>query len=400
MITPRMPRVRIYHNNLWARYKGAIFSKIYSKSGRCGLATEFVQVAETSVERALLGGVDRSYHQYPFELLFSKSYNEVPPYKLVLALAGDMLRNRSELVVIPGYHKIEYWVMLVLCILLRRKRAVFCDSTAYDREKSGWKERAKVFFFRRCNGVFCYGIRSKEYVASYGVKEQRIFSNCQAAALPHAYDAVAVRRYYESKPGDNAASVKFLYIGRLAKEKGLHDLLDAFRRVREQMPGARLDMVGSGVLAAELKQRAAELGLESAVAFLGTKSPEDIGRLLLNSDAMVLPSHTEPWGLVVNEALSYGCPVVVSNICGCVPELVLEGITGYSFPVGDVRALCEAMSSAARLSKDRISVARQCIQLIEQYTPERAADEILSGCVCVLQTEGRDFCQQAEGQDR
>jgi glycosyltransferase involved in cell wall biosynthesis len=395
-----MPRVRIYHNNLWARYKGAIFSKLYSKSGRRGLTTEFVQVAETSIERALLGGVDRSYHQYPFELLFPKSYNDIPRYKLVLALALDVLRNRSELVVIPGYHRIEYWVMLVLCILLRRKRAVFCDSTAYDREKYRWKERAKAFFFRRCDGVFCYGIRSKEYVASYGVKERRIFSDCQAAALPHAYDAFAVRRHYESKPADNAAVVKFLYIGRLAKEKGLYDLLDAFRRVRQQMPEARLDFAGSGVLANELKQRARELGLESAVAFLGTKSPEDIGSLLLGSDAMVLPSHTEPWGLVVNEALSYGCPVVVSNICGCVPELVLDGVTGYSFPVGDVPALCEAMLSVARLSKDRASVARQCIQLIEQYTPERAADEILSGCVHVLQTEGGDFCRQPEGQDQ
>ena len=400
MITPRMPRIRIYHNNLWARYKGAIFSKLYSKSGRCGLATEFVQVAETSIERALLGGVDRSYHQYPFELLFPKSYNDIPSYKLVLALAFDLLRNRSELVVIPGYHKIEYWVMLVLCILLRRKRAVFCDSTAYDREKYQWKERAKAFFFRRCDGVFCYGIRSKEYVASYGVKEQRIFTDCQAAALPHAYDALAVHRHYESKPADDAAAVKFLYIGRLAREKGLYDLLDAFRRVRQQMPEARLELAGSGVLANELKQRARELGLESAVTFLGTKSPEDIGSLLLGSDAMVLPSHTEPWGLVVNEALSYGCPVVVSNICGCVPELVLDGVTGYSFPVGDVPALCEAMLSVARLSKDRASVARQCIQLIEQYTPERAADEILSGCVHVLQTEGGDFCGQPEGQDR
>ena len=385
-----MPKVRIYHNNLWARYKGAIFSKIYSKSAHRGLATEFVQVAETSVERALLGGVDRSYHQYPFELLFPKSYNDVPRHQLVFTLAADLLRNRSELVVIPGYHKIEYWVMLVLCILLRRRRAVFCDSTAYDHEKYRWKERAKVFFFRRCDAIFCYGIRSKQYVASYGVKEHRIFSDCQAAALPHAYDPVAVRRYYESKPNGDPASVKFLYIGRLAREKGLYDLLDAFRRLRERMPEARLDMAGSGVIAGELEQRARELGLDSTVTFLGTKSPEDIGRLLLSSDAMVLPSHVEPWGLVVNEALSYGCPVVVSNICGCVPELVREGITGYSFPVGDVAALCEAMLSAARLSKDRISVAKQCIQLIGQYTPERAADEILSGCACVLERAGQE----------
>jgi glycosyltransferase involved in cell wall biosynthesis len=90
--------------------------------------------------------------------------------------------------------------------------------------------------------------------------------------------------------------------------------------------------------------------------------------------------------LVVNEALSYGCPVVVSNVCGCVPELVVDGVTGYVFPAGDVAALCAAMLSVAHLSEDRLSVADQCLHLIGQYTPKRAADEILAGCVRVLET--------------
>jgi glycosyltransferase involved in cell wall biosynthesis len=182
-----MTNIRIYHNNLWARYKGAIFSKVYSGSGRSGVTIAFVQVAETASQRAALGGVDRSYHQYPFELLFSGCYDHVPRYRLVAALTANLLRHR------------------------------------------------------------------------------------------------------------------------------------------------------------------------------------------------------EPWGLVVNEALSYGCPVVVSNICGCLPELVREGVTGYSYPFGDIPALCEAMIAAAELSGDRLSVAKQCMDLIGQYTPERAASEILNGCVCITE---------------
>jgi glycosyltransferase involved in cell wall biosynthesis len=383
-MTPRTPKVRIYHNALWARYKGAIFSKIYAESLRRGISIDFVHVAETSVEHAVLGAVDRSYHQYPFKLLFPQVYGDIPRHKLVLALSADLLRNPRDLVVLPGYHRPEYWAMLLLCILLRRKRAVFCDSTAQDREKQSWKEMAKAFFFRRCDGIFCYGIRSKEYVASYGVEVQRIFVDCQAAALPLTYDAGAVRKYYESHPRDPKAPVKFLFVGRLSSEKGLWDLLGAFGGVREQLPDARLNLAGPGALADELKRRAKELGLESAVTFLGTQSPDDIGRLLLDSDAMVLPSHTEPWGLVVNEALSYGCPVVVSDICGSVPELVRDGVTGYSFPSGDVRALCAAMLAVARLSQDRQSVAEQCLRVIDQYTPERAAFQILGGCVSVL----------------
>lgn len=246
MKTSDMPRIRIYHNNLWARYKGAIFSKIHTGSDRSGVATSFVQVTETSTARIGLGGVDRSYHRYPFEVLFPGAYEQIPRYKIVAALSANLLRNRSDLVVIPGYHRVEYWVMLVLCMLLRRKRAVFVDSTAYDRDKIAWKEAAKGFFFRRCDGFFCYGIRSKEYVASYGIDERKIYDRCQAAALPHDYDPETIRGYYGRIGRSVDAPPRFLYVGRLSVEKGLADLLEAFRGVRAQLPDARLDIVGSG----------------------------------------------------------------------------------------------------------------------------------------------------------
>jgi glycosyltransferase involved in cell wall biosynthesis len=262
---------------------------------------------------------------------------------------------------------------------------VFCDSTAYDQaRKYRWKELAKTFFFRRCDGVFCYGTRSKEYVETYGVSAEKTHHPCQAAALPHRYDASAILAYYEKNRMAPATIAKFLYIGRLAVEKGLHDLLDAFRHVQEQLPEAKLNIVGSGFLDGELRERTRRLGLESAVAFLGAKGPEEIGQLLTTSTALILPSHFEPWGLVVNEALSYGCPVVASNICGCTPELVLDGVTGYSFPAGDVQALGGAMIAVVRMSLDRYTVAKKCLDLIGQYTPERAASEILDGCASIL----------------
>ncbi len=352
-----------------------------------GLDTAFVHVAETSRNRVNLSSVDRSYHQYPYEVLFPGVYESVPARKLVAKLIGNLLKHPSELVVMPGYHRPEYWGMLLVCMLLGRKRAVFVDSTAYDREKSRFKEAAKRFFFRRCDGFFCYGIRSKEYVASYGVDERKIFYRCQAAALPHDYDVEAVRRYYrERAPGVNSAP-RFLYVGRLSVEKGLYDLLEAFVQVRNKLPDARLDLVGSGDIEQEVKQRFQSAGLDSAVAFLGTKTTEEIGLLLMRSDALVLPSHSEPWGLVVNEALSYGCPVVVSDICGCVPELVLHGKTGYSYPSGDIPALTEAMFAVAAMASDRAAVSTRCLDLIEQYTADKAALEILGGCVRILNTQ-------------
>jgi len=104
----------------------------------------------------------------------------------------------------------------------------------------------------------------------------------------------------------------------------------------------------------------------------------------LSSVALVLPSRSEPWGLVVNEALSYGCPVVVSDRCGCVPELVIEGVTGYGFETGDIEALSAALLSVSRLSEDRATTAGKCIDVVSAFTAERAASRMLEGCTQLL----------------
>jgi glycosyltransferase involved in cell wall biosynthesis len=377
-------RVAIYHNILWSKYKGVVFSRVHSDGEEKGILPSFIQIAETEDMRVGLGGVDLAYHQYPFRLLFRGSYGNAPLVMRMAALARDLYKNPVDLVIMPGYHRAEYWSMLLMCMLLGRKRAVFCDSTTIDRPKVAWREVAKRWFFRCCNGFFCYGIRSKEYLMSYGVEESKIAYRCQAAALPLEYDPEKVLRYYEAHGGGREDAPRYLYVGRLSREKGLEDLFDAFCIVLKSKPDARLDLVGSGPLTESLKSRVAEMGLQRSVTFLGTKSLDEISGLLLQSTALMLPSHSEPWGLVVNESLSYGCPVVVSDACGCVPDLVVEGRTGYSFDIGDVDRMAAAMLAISTWSQDRVPVARRCLEVIADYTPEHAASQILDGCIRIV----------------
>ncbi len=377
--------IAIYHNILWSKYKGGVFSQVYAQSMARGIGTSFIQIAETEDERVGLGDVDLSYHNYPFRLLFRGVYTHPSRWRRVITLVQDVFKYPSDLVVMPGYHRVEYWAMLFICILLRRKRAVFCDSTEFDRPKSDWRELAKRVFFSGCDGFFCYGIRSKEYLLKYGAEESKIIYRYQAAALPHEYDPAKVLARYEALPSAGGSKVhRFLYVGRFSVEKGINDLLEAFARVHSKQGDVRLDLVGAGPLRAELTARVTELHLEHVVTFLGAKSINEIAELFINSTALVLPSHSEPWGLVVNESLSYGCPVVVSNVCGCVPDLVIDGVTGYSFELGDIEALAQAMISAMRMAADRVAVAKQCLSVISEFTPNRAASQILDGCARIV----------------
>jgi glycosyltransferase involved in cell wall biosynthesis len=381
-------RVAIYHNILWSKYKGVVFSQVHLHGEPRGITPSFIQIAETEEIRMGLGGVDLSYHQYPFRLLFRGSYGNAPLIRRIGALARDLYKNPVDLVIIPGYHRAEYWAMLAVCIVLRRKRAVFCDSTTADRPRVAWRDLAKRWFFGWCNGFFCYGIRSKEYLMSYGVSESKIAYRCQAAALPHDYSVAKVLSHYQLNWRGRPDEPHFLYVGRLSSEKGLEDLFAAFRILYQRVPGARLDFVGAGPLADHLKRRAADLKMTQAISFLGSKSLDEIAGLFQTRTALVLPSHSEPWGLVVNEALSYGCPVVVSSACGCVPDLVRDGSTGYSFEVGNVEDLARALDSVRSLSNDRQAVARQCLEVVSDYTPERASSQILDGCVRMVGNTG------------
>jgi glycosyltransferase involved in cell wall biosynthesis len=219
---------------------------------------------------------------------------------------------------------------------------------------------------------------------SFGVDEMKIVYRCQAAALPHSYDPKDVLASYQAHNGKPPEVFRFLYVGRLSTEKGLNDLLDAFLRIRAKRDDVKLDLVGAGPLRDKLIARVAKLNLEHTVSFLGAKDMDAIGELFLQSVALVLPSHSEPWGLVVNESLSYGCPVVVSDVCGCVPDLVIDGVTGYSFKVGNVDALAAAMLLSVEMSTDRVGVANRCLEVIAGFTPERAAAQILDGCTRMI----------------
>jgi glycosyltransferase involved in cell wall biosynthesis len=379
-------RVGIYHNSLWARYKGAVYSALHrlNTSHDSGIDISFVQIAETDLERVALGDVDLSYHQYPYRVLLRGAYGGNSTLRRALVMSLDLIRHPTDLVVLSGYDRIENWAMLLVCMLLGRKRAVACDSTIFDRPRIAWKSWAKKFFFARCDGFIGYGQRSKQYMMSLGAHESDIVIPCLAAAMPHDYDPSAVLARYREQPADAHQPPRFLYVGRLAPEKGLGDLIDAFRLVQKRLPGAHLDIIGAGGLEADLVAQRDRLGLTESVTLHGPKDLVDIVPLFARGVAMVLPSHREPWGLVVNEALSFGCPVVVSAICGCVPELVVDGVTGFTFETGNVAALSEAMLSVLRLSEDRLSTARQCLQVVSAYSAERAAARMLEGCTQFL----------------
>jgi glycogen(starch) synthase len=133
-----------------------------------------------------------------------------------------------------------------------------------------------------------------------------------------------------------------LYFGRLEYEKGVQDLIAAMPRIRRAHPGAKALVAGTGTASDMLVEAARTHRVRRSVRFLGHLPDEELAAVLAAADAVVLPSRYEPFGIVALEAAAAGTPLVAST-AGGLGEVVVDGVTGVSFPPGDVAALAGAV---------------------------------------------------------
>jgi glycosyltransferase involved in cell wall biosynthesis len=320
--------------------------------------------------------VDLRCHDYPYNLIFDRVYEQVPKIRMVNELLKRIWRSDADFTILAGYNKLEYWVQLLCLVVRSRPRGVFCDSTAYDRPRSLIRAVAKRLFFHFCDAVFCYGESSRRYVRRHGVADDRIVVRCQAAAVPPGYGR---ERALAQRQQAISGEPRFVFVGRLSPEKNVARLIEAFVEVRKTHKTATLRLVGNGPSRDELQEFARARSVEGLV-WVGSLDMEKTFQEYQGATALVLPSTSEPWGLVVNEAMSCGCPVVVSDRCGCVPELVEDGRTGFvvdPFDVGDIATKLERAVALARDGK----TAAACIDRVSEFPPSHAGWQILNGCM-------------------
>ena len=372
--------LEIWHNIMWSRYKAAVLSELWDQCKMYGIALSVIQIAETEIDRKSLAEVDVSLHRYPYELLFKGAYSDVPVLRRVFECARKAFKTDADFILLAGYDRLEYWCQAFILRLRRKRIGVFCDSTMNDRRQYLFKYLLKRLFFYMIDAGFCYGQRSRDYLMFHGVPRKSIYLRCQAAWLPSYY--CAERAFVERIEAISTLSrPRVLFVGRLSPEKNLHTLISAIAALRETVD-VECVIVGTGPLTAALRDQINALSLSGHVTLSGPQSGEKLYQEYSAATVLALPSESEPWGLVVNEAFSFGCPAVVSVQCGCSPELIVEGITGYAVEFDSVEELALRLGEMiSAVGKDAASVAASCQRRISTFTPERASEAILQGVV-------------------
>lgn len=181
---------------------------------------------------------------------------------------------------------------------------------------------------------------------------------------------------HQSNNIDRDHCKSFLYVGRFSPEKGIIDLIEAYRqyRLRAGKDYWHLKLVGDGPLRSKLTNIEIE-GVEIA----GFKQPVEIKELMKTSGVFVLPSHYEPWGVVVHEAISLGLPVLCSDRCGASVELVQHGFNGLNYRAGEINQLSDYMFEISRGDYDLERMSQNSIFLSQRYSTALWADTLMRG---------------------
>src|SRR5260221_357847 len=174
----------------------------------------------------------------------------------------------------------------------------------------------------------------------------------------------------------------FVYVGRLAQEKNVDLLLRAFAeafRESTRDSGWGLLIVGDGPRRKEL-ERQAQTCTSASIVFVGSTHWRQVPAYLALADVLVLPSLSEPWGLVVNEAMACGMPVLVSDRCGAAYDLVEEGVNGFVFPATSQGGLSDRLRAFAQTEANQMEeMGNASLRIIEQFSPEQAAKQMMLG---------------------
>jgi glycosyltransferase involved in cell wall biosynthesis len=246
-------------------------------------------------------------------------------------------------------------------------------------------------FLRQFDMFLPTGTRSSQYLRRYAVPQSRI------AVVPYCIDvdvfaaaaAASDRTRQRGEFGAAEGEAIVLFVGKLIPLKEIPTVIDALSRLRVSGKAVRLVLIGAGPLAAMLKDMAKARALP--VTFVGFVNQSRMPGVYAAADVLVLPSSSETWGLVVNEAFACGVPAIVSDRVGCGPDMIEEGRTGSVIAVDDVEGLAKAVAYwTDRDSAPDPAVTRAALAgVTARYSPASSAAAFIAAGQQALALRGK-----------
>jgi len=326
--------------------------------------------------------------QFSYEILPSwrrrvGGYNALLNWGVGVALG----KASPHVILCGGYNYFASWQSLLWARNHKVPFFLWSESNVQDMRRGRVVvEFLKTEFLKRCSGFVVPGKSALEYLRAHNVDEGAIFTAPNAVDNEFYTAAAAAAR-------QNAANWRrefalpqryFLFVGRLVPEKGGFELLSAYAKLDESMrQQIGLVLAGDGACRQQLESQASSI-VPGGVRFAGFAQRDQLAIYYALAEMLILPTYTDTWGLVVNEAMACGLPVVVSRVAGCAADLVKENWNGLLVTPKDVPSLTSAMRSLADQPDLRASMGANSMGRISAYSPK----EWSAGVVRMVQAAG------------
>lgn len=294
-------------------------------------------------------------------------------------LWARLKHGRYALVHLAGWSHPLIFTALLICALRGIPVTVESD-TPRRAEPGGWRPWVKrmlyPWLFRLPRLFLPGGSRQAAYFSDYGVPDERIriarmTVDVEAILTYRASVTPERRNRNRQRLGLAKDQVVFLFVGRLESHKGIRELLDAYRECTAAH--CALLIAGDGACRREVDEAAARV---PGIMVTGRLAGADLLDVYAAADVFVLPSLREPWGLVVNEAMASGLPVIATDAVGCADDLIEQGATGLIVPAGKPAALARAMQHLAGDAGLRRAFSHAATERIRSWTLRNEAGRV------------------------
>jgi glycosyltransferase involved in cell wall biosynthesis len=299
-------------------------------------------------------------------------------------ITREIAEGRFDAFVVPGWGLRAYLQAARACRLAGVPIFVRGDSQLVGQRRALVRIAKALLFprlLRRFDGFLYVGERNRDYLLHFGAPRDRLFFS------PHCVDnetfaaaSGAARQLTLAAVRPAAKTKRILFVGKLVGRKHPLDVLLAAALLGRQGISVEVAFAGSGELEPALRDAARAEGVPAI--FHGFVNQSEMPTVYAAADVLVLPSDgLETWGLAVNEAMACGVPAVVSDAVGCGPDLVEQGVTGATFPFGNIPALAKALDTA--ISLDPTMTRQQLAARMQVYSPLGAAKGIMQAAVAL-----------------
>ena len=320
-------KILILHNQLWTQYKSVVFQGIHDSFVNTG---DELLVLQTSIsEKSRLNIIDFDLanfeYSYPFKLLNKCSLEDSSAVRTTYYWLKYMFIFKPDVINLTGYSDAGTIFVILMAKVLGIK-TIMTNESIYSHRlhakslKQYVVDWYKSIILRNTDGFLSYGIKSNDYLYRFGISKHRIYSFLNAFDRSK-FNSNEVEKTI-STPNDNY----LLFVGRLSEEKNLESLLELGRKFKTDGFDCTIKIVGDGPEFNQLYQSITTE--ELPIVLEGAKNWNQLHTIYKTALAFILPSLNETWGMVANEALEMGIPVICSDVCGCADDLVINDFNG------------------------------------------------------------------------